>query len=92
MVATDKSVVAEHKEKATVVFDDSLKGKEIREIGGKAGLDFKDEGRVTIPQSAKNMMCPGMKVPSKRYKARYTEMSWMCDDCGKMHPKGVDCE
>jgi RNase P subunit RPR2 len=89
---TDKSRVEEHKRYSKVVFDDSMKGKTIDAIDKKAGLDFKDEGRVTVPASAKNMMCPGMKVPSKTYKERYTEMSWMCDDCGEMHPKGVDCE
>jgi RNase P subunit RPR2 len=89
---TDKNVVEEHKRHAKVVFDDSMKGKSIDAIDKKAGIDFKDEGRVTIPSSSLNMMCPGQKVPSKRYKKRYEEMSWMCDDCGEMHPKGVDCE
>jgi RNase P subunit RPR2 len=36
-------------------------------------------------------MCPGLKIPSMTYKKRYDKMEWMCDDCGKMHRKGVDC-
>jgi hypothetical protein len=91
-MTTNLDTVAEHREHAKVVFDDSMKGKTIDAIDKPLSIDFKDEGRVTIPSSAVNMMCPGMKVPSKKYKKRYTEMSWMCDDCGEMHPKGVDCE
>lgn len=91
MVATNKDTLNEHKENASVVFDDTLKGKNIDAIDKKAGLDFKDQGRVTVPQSAKNMMCPGQKIPSETFKQRYDEMEWMCDDCGEMHRKDVDC-
>lgn len=92
MVATDKTILEEHKKHATVVFDESLQGKQIDAIDKPLGLDFKDQGTITVPSSAQNMMCPGMKIPSKKFKKQYDEMEWMCDDCGEMHRKGVPCE
>lgn len=88
---SDKSVIEEHKEQATVVFDDSLKGKEIDAIDKRIALDFKDEGRKSAPVGAKNMFCSGMKVPGEKFKKRYDEIAWECSKCGEMHPKGGKC-
>ena len=91
MATTDKDRIAEHIEEAEVVFDDSMKGKAVDAITKPAGIDFKDHGKKFVPMGGKNMMCPGMKIPSKPYKEHYDEMEWMCDDCGEMHRKDVDC-
>lgn len=92
MVAIDKDKVAEHKESATVVFDKSLQGKKIDAIDKKAGLDFEDQGRVTIPNTSQNLYVGSHKYTSAKFAKHYDEMEWMCDDCGKMHRKDVDCE
>ncbi len=93
MATTDKDRVERHKEEATVVFDQSLQGKTIDGIDTKAGLDFKDHGRVSVvPRSAINMMCPGMKVPSKKFKKRYEEIAWHCARCDRMHTESEGCD
>jgi hypothetical protein len=93
MATTDKDRVERHKEEATVVFDESLKGKTIDAIDGKAGIDFKDQGRMSvIPRSSINMMCPGQKVPSEKYKKRYDEVAWHCAKCDRMHTEAEGCD
>lgn len=88
----NKDTVAEHKENAKVVFDDTLKGKKIDAIEDpKISMDFEDQGMVSIPSSSQNMMCPGQKIPSKKFKKRYDEMAWECAKCGKMHRKSEEC-
>jgi hypothetical protein len=91
---TDKAVVDEMREEATVVFDDSMIGKDIDAITDpKLSLDFKDGGRMNAPRGGQeNLMCLGQRVASEKYMHRYEEMAWMCDDCGEMHPKGEECE
>ena len=90
---TDKNVVEEMKEQATVVFDDSMKGKNIDAIDKPdVSLNFKDQGRRTVPMGTQNLMCPGQKVPSDKYKNNYDEMAWACDKCGEMHPKSEECK
>jgi hypothetical protein len=89
---TDKAVVEEHKENATVVFDESMKGKKIDAIDKhKVSLDFEDEGRKAVPRGRENLICAGQRIPSKRFKQRYDEIAWACSECGKMHPKGSEC-
>lgn len=88
---TDKSVVDEHREQATVVFDDSMKGKKIDAIDKRIGVDFADEGRKHIPVAKTNLICKGQRVPSEKFKRRFDEIAWMCDVCGKMHPKRSEC-
>lgn len=89
---TDKDRVERHKKEATVVFDESLQGKTIRAIDKKAGIDFKDEGKVSvIPRSAVNMMCPGQKIPSAKFKQRYDEVAWHCAKCDTMHTEAEGC-
>ena len=89
----DKGVLEEHKEEATVVFDESMHGKDIDAISDpKLSLNFKDGGKKIVPMGGQNLMCPGQRVPNERFKQRYDEMAWMCDDCGEMHPKGEECE
>ncbi len=93
MVEIDKDRMEQHKEEVEVVFDDSMKDKNIDAIDDpKLSLNFKDGGRRVAPMGRQSLMCPGQRTPSERYKQRYKEMAWMCDDCGKMHPKGEDCE
>ncbi len=88
----DKGVLEESREESVVVFDESLHGKEIDAISTpKLSLDFKDDGEKTAPIGRQNLMCPGQRVPNERFKQRYDEMAWMCDDCGEMHPKGEEC-
>jgi hypothetical protein len=90
---TDKAVVDEMREEATVVFDDSMIGKDIDAISDpKLSLNFKDGGRKIVPMGGQNLMCPGQRTTSEKYRSRYEEMAWMCDDCGEMHPKGEECE
>lgn len=90
---TDKDVVAEMREQATVVFDESMRGKNIDAID-KPGvsLNFKDQGTVSAPVGRQNLISPGQRVPSKRYKKHYDEIAWACVECGEMHPKGEDCK
>ncbi len=88
---TDKSVIEEHKENATVVFDDSLKGKTVDAIDKPAGLDFKDHGYVKVPKGAKNLFVGSHKYTTNKFSKGYDEVEWKCDDCGKMHRKGVPC-
>ncbi len=88
----DKGILEEHKEEATVVFDDSMIGKDIDAISDpKLSLNFKDGGRKIVPIGGQNLMAIGQRTPSARYKRRYEKMAWMCDDCGEMHPKGEEC-
>jgi hypothetical protein len=89
---TDKTIAEEHKEESTVVFDDSMKGKNIREIDKRAGLDFKDEGVAKVPQGAKILYVGDHKWSTPRFRKRYDEIAWECDKCGKMHPKGEECK
>ena len=92
MVATDKTVLEEHKENATVVFDKSLQGKKIDAIDKKIGLDFEDQGVAKVPKGAKNLLVGSHKYTTARFSKGYDDIEWMCDDCGKMHRKDVDCE
>lgn len=89
---TDKSVVEEHKEQATVVFDDSLKGKRIDAIDKPMGVDFADQGHVTVPKGAKNLFVGSHKYSNNTFRQRFDEIEWMCDKCKKMHRKDVGCE
>ncbi len=90
---TDKAVVEEHKEKATVVFDDSMKGKKIDAIDKpKVSLDFEDEGRRSIPVAKTNLMCKGQRSTTEKFRRHFDEIAWKCDKCGKMHPKGEGCK
>jgi hypothetical protein len=87
----DKDKIAEHKEEATVVFDDSLKGKNVDTLDKPGGTNFKDQGRITIPSGAKNLLVGDHKYTTPKFSKGYDEIEWMCDDCGKMHRKDVDC-
>jgi flagellar motor protein MotB len=88
---TDKSVVEEHKEQATVVFDESMKNKKIEAIDKRVGLDFADEGIKSVPKGATVMFCSGQRVPGERFRKGYDEIAWECNRCGKMHLKGEEC-
>ena len=88
---TDKAVVEEHKSEATVVFDDSMKGKKIDAIDKRVSVDFEDEGRRSVPVAKTNLMCKGQRSTTEKFRRHFDEIAWMCDDCGKMHPKGEDC-
>jgi len=89
---TDKSVIEEHKEQATVVFDDSLKGKRIDAIDKPMGVDFADQGYMSVPKGAKNLLVGSHKYTTPKFGKHYDEIEWMCDKCKKMHRKDVDCE
>jgi len=90
---TDKAVVDEMREEATVVFDDSMAGKNIDAISDpNLSLNFKDDGKKIVPIGRQNLMCPGQRFSNEKYRRRYEKMNWICDDCGKMHPKGVKCK
>lgn len=89
---TDKNVVEEHKEHASVVFDKSLQGKTIDAIEKKAGIDFQDQGYAKVPKGAKNLLVGSHKYTTGKFSRRYDEIEWMCDKCKKMHRKDVGCE
>jgi hypothetical protein len=88
---TDKTVVEEHKEQATVVFDDSLKGKKIDAIDTPLGVDFADQGHVAVPQGAKNLLVGSHKYTTAKFSKYYDGVEWMCSKCKKMHRKDVGC-
>jgi hypothetical protein len=90
---TDRAVVEEHKENATVVFDESMRGKKIDAIDKRVSLDFEDEGKQTVPMGRQNLICIGQRVPSNKFKQRFDKIAWMCSKCEKMQvrenaPKG----
>ena len=89
---SDKSIIDEHKEEATVVFDDSMKGKKIDAIDKRIGLDFKDQGMVDVPQGRKILYVGDHKWSTPKFRKRYDEIAWECSKCGKMHPKGDGCD
>ena len=91
---TDKAVVEDMREEATVVFDDTMIDKDIDYISDpKLSLNFKDDGRKMAPRGGQqNLMCLGQRVASEKYRRRYGEMAWMCDDCGEMHTKEEKCK
>ena len=78
----DKSAINKDEQ---VVYDDSLKGKNIDAIDKRPGLDFKDQGIAKIPVSAKNMFCKGSRSKESllKYYKGYEGMSWNCKDCNK---------
>ncbi len=87
----DKDKIEEHKEEATVVFDDSMAGVDVDTLDKPGGVNFKDEGRVTIPAGRKNLYVGSHKYTTPKFSKHYDEIAWKCDKCGEMHPKGVDC-
>lgn len=88
---TDKSILEEHKEQATAVVDDSLKGKKIDAIDKRIGLDFEDQGVAKVPRGAKNLYVGDHKWTTSKFRKGYDEIAWECEKCGKMHPKGGVC-
>ena len=88
---TDKTIAEEHKEESTVVFDDSMKGKTIKEIDKRAGLDFKDDGVVNAPTGKKVLYVGDHRWATSKFRKRYDEIAWECEECGEMHPKGENC-
>jgi len=92
MATTDTDRVERHKEEATVVFDDSLQGKEIDGINTKAGLDFKDQGRVRVPfTSGKNLYVGTHKFNNPKFDKGYDDVEWHCSRCDRMHKKSEEC-
>ena len=50
----DKGVLEEHKEEATVIFDESMCGKDIDAISDpKLSLNFRDDGKKIVPMGGK---------------------------------------
>jgi len=89
---TDKSILEEHKECATCVVDDSLKGKKIDAIDKRIGLDWEDQGLAKVPRGAKNLFVGSHKYTNDTFRERYDKIAWECAKCGKMHMKEENCE
>ena len=91
MATTDTDRVERHKDEATVVFDESLRGKHIDGINTKAGLDFKDQGYVSVPGSAKSLYVGSHKYTTEKFSKGYDDVEWHCSRCDRMHKKSEDC-
>jgi hypothetical protein len=89
---SDKSRIEEHKECATCVVDDSLKGKKIDAIDKRAGLDWEDQGIAKVPQGAKTLYVGDHRWSTAKFRKKYDEIAWECAKCGKMHLKAEKCD